>query len=77
MRVPHRRQQGLYCRERDQPRRNPVRVRVLIPLADANEILDRLCERGLTEKTRYRVPVGGLIWEVDEFDAGQSPWCGG
>lgn len=39
-----------------------------IPLADANEILDRLCERPLIEKTRYRVAHGGLVWEVDEFE---------
>jgi len=41
-----------------------------IPLADANEILDRLCERPLIEKVRYRIPAGsGLFWEVDEFFA--------
>lgn len=39
-----------------------------IPLADANEILDRLCERPLIEKTRYRIPFGGMTWEVDEFE---------
>jgi CYTH domain-containing protein len=38
-----------------------------IPAADATEMLDALCERPLIEKTRYRVPYGGLIWEVDEF----------
>jgi len=38
-----------------------------IPLADANEMLDQLCERPLIEKTRYRIPVGDVIWEVDEF----------
>lgn len=39
-----------------------------IPLADANEILDQLCERPLIEKVRYRIPAeGGLFWEVDEF----------
>jgi adenylate cyclase len=30
-------------------------------------MLDRLCERPLVEKTRYRIPFGGLTWEVDEF----------
>jgi len=40
-----------------------------IPWADANEILDHLCERPLIEKTRYRIPLGGLTWEVDEFEA--------
>lgn len=39
-----------------------------IPLADANEMLDRLCERPLIEKIRYRIPVGDLTWEVDEFE---------
>lgn len=39
-----------------------------IPTADANEMLDRLCERPLIEKTRYRIPFGGLTWEVDEFE---------
>jgi len=39
-----------------------------IPLADAKEILERLCERPLIEKTRYRIELGGLTWEVDEFE---------
>jgi adenylate cyclase len=39
-----------------------------IPFADANEMLDRLCEQPLVEKTRYRIPFGGLTWEVDEFE---------
>jgi len=38
-----------------------------IPLADANEMLDCLCERPLIEKMRYRIPVNGVTWEVDEF----------
>ena len=39
-----------------------------IPRADADEMLDRLCERPLIEKTRYRIPGDGVVWEVDEFD---------
>lgn len=39
-----------------------------IPLDDANEILDRLAKRPLIEKTRYRVDVSGLTWEVDVFE---------
>src|SRR3974390_2054500 len=39
-----------------------------IPLGDANEMLDRLCERPLVEKTRYRIPQGDVAWEIDEFD---------
>lgn len=38
-----------------------------IPLAEANELLDGLCEKPLTEKYRYRVGYAGLVWEVDEF----------
>ena len=38
-----------------------------IPLADAREILDTLCDRPLIEKIRYKIPQGDLIWEVDEF----------
>jgi len=37
-----------------------------IPLDDCNQLLD-LCEQPLIEKTRYKIPYGGLIWEVDEF----------
>ncbi|GAB3377924.1 CYTH domain-containing protein [Massilia agri] len=38
-----------------------------IPLADAEELLDRLCERPLVEKYRRRIVVKGFTWEVDEF----------
>ncbi|WP_448602375.1 CYTH domain-containing protein [Thermoleptolyngbya sp.] len=38
-----------------------------IPLADAEELLDTLCDRPLIEKTRYTIPYAGLLWEVDEF----------
>lgn len=38
-----------------------------IPVADADEILETLCERPLIEKTRYRIPHAGLTWEVDVF----------
>lgn len=37
-----------------------------IPYDDAVQIL-KLAQPGLVEKTRYMVPFGGLIWEVDEF----------
>ncbi len=39
-----------------------------IPLADANELLDEVCERPLIEKTRYTISTDGHTWEVDEFD---------
>jgi CYTH domain-containing protein len=38
-----------------------------IPIADAELMLDTMCERPLISKTRYRVPAGGLTWEIDEF----------
>lgn len=38
-----------------------------IPLADANEMLDTLCEQPLIEKSRRRIEHGGLVWDVDEF----------
>jgi len=38
-----------------------------IPFADATEILDNLCLQPLIEKTRYRIPFKGNIFEVDEF----------
>lgn len=38
-----------------------------IPVIDAREMLDALCERPLIEKVRYRIPHAGLTWEVDEF----------
>ncbi len=40
-----------------------------IPVADAQRMLDDLCERPLVVKTRYRVPHGALVWEIDEFHA--------
>ena len=38
-----------------------------IPAADANEMLDDLCEKPIIEKNRYKIPIGDVIWEVDEF----------
>ena len=38
-----------------------------IPLRDAHQMLDTLCERPLIEKTRYWVEHEGLIWEIDVF----------
>jgi adenylate cyclase len=38
-----------------------------IPLADATELLDRLCEQPLIEKYRRRIAIGAHVWEVDEF----------
>lgn len=38
-----------------------------IPLADAQALLNELCEKPLIEKNRYKVDFGGFIWEIDEF----------
>jgi adenylate cyclase len=40
-----------------------------IPLADAAEMLAKLCHRPLIEKTRYRIALNDVVWEVDEFTA--------
>lgn len=42
-----------------------------IPVDDAGEMLDSLCEGTLIEKTRHFVEHGGRTWEVDEF-AGEN-----
>ena len=38
-----------------------------IPAADATEMLDRLCEKPLLEKTRWTVDHGGRTWQIDVF----------
>ena len=38
-----------------------------IPLVDAEEILEQLCEKPFIEKTRYEIEHAGLVWEVDVF----------
>jgi adenylate cyclase len=38
-----------------------------IPVDDAQTILDTLCRLPLIEKTRYRRPLGNVVWEIDEF----------
>lgn len=38
-----------------------------IPLQDAREMLDLWCGSQVIEKKRYRIPLGELVWEVDEF----------
>lgn len=39
-----------------------------IPLHDAEEMLRTLCSGVVIEKTRYYVPYGSHLWEVDVFD---------
>lgn len=38
-----------------------------IPVQDAVELLDGLCEQPLIEKYRRKIAIGGHVWEVDEF----------
>lgn len=39
-----------------------------IPVADAEAMLDSLCERPLIDKVRWFVDYAGRRWEVDEFE---------
>jgi Uncharacterized protein conserved in bacteria len=38
-----------------------------IPVTDADEMLNQLCQRPLIEKTRYTLDHDGIEWIVDEF----------
>lgn len=38
-----------------------------IPILEAHELLDHLCQRPLIEKIRHRIAHGAVTWEVDEF----------
>ena len=38
-----------------------------IPAAEAQAMLEDLCEKPLIEKIRYKIKHHGLVWEVDEF----------
>ncbi|AFY64838.1 CYTH domain-containing protein [Geitlerinema sp. PCC 7407] len=38
-----------------------------IPVAEAEEMLQRLCLRPLIEKVRHKVVLDGVVWEIDEF----------
>lgn len=45
-----------------------VEYEYLIPLSDADQMLDVLCLDHIIEKRRYRVFVQGKLWEVDVFE---------
>ena len=38
-----------------------------IPLSDAQILVETLCDSPLIEKNRYKIPIGDVVWEVDEF----------
>lgn len=42
-----------------------------IPLSDAEQLL-ALCVGPIIEKVRHRVPFGGFVWEVDEFQGANA-----
>lgn len=48
-----------------------------IPVEEAEEMLKSLCLKPLIEKTRYVVPAGGHLWEVDVFHGVSDPEGGG
>ena len=50
-------QLGVYRKEYEIP----------LDLADANEMLDNLCQSPLIEKTRHYIHFSNHLWEVDEF----------
>jgi len=39
----------------------------VVPISDAQEMLQLLCQGPLIEKTRYCVEHDGMTWEIDEF----------
>lgn len=39
-----------------------------VPLADGEDMLERLCEGALVEKRRWFVPWDDRIWEIDVFE---------
>jgi adenylate cyclase len=43
-----------------------------IPVADAERMLDTLCQRPLIEKVRYTLAVGPHTWEIDVFDGSNA-----
>lgn len=39
-----------------------------IPMRHARELLSNYCGRRIVEKTRYRIPYGKVVYEVDVFE---------
>ena len=38
-----------------------------IPVEEAQQMLDQLCEKPIIEKYRYCLPIGDIVWEIDSF----------
>jgi adenylate cyclase len=43
-----------------------------IPKIQAVALLDLVCAKPQIEKYRYKIPIGDLVWEVDEFLGGNA-----
>lgn len=43
-----------------------------IPMTEANELLNLMCEKPIIEKTRHKIEHEGMTWEVDEFHGENS-----
>ena len=44
-----------------------VEYEYVIPKAEADAMLDNLCEKPLITKVRFKIEFKGFVWEVDEF----------
>jgi adenylate cyclase len=44
-----------------------------MPIRDATQIMENLCLNPLIKKTRNKIPMGKLTWEIDEFAGENSP----
>ncbi len=49
------------------PGRSRLEFEYAVPVEDAAQLLDGLCEGPQVDKVRHLVPVGAHQWEVDEF----------
>jgi adenylate cyclase len=43
-----------------------------IPIEDGEALLARHCTGAIIEKVRYRVPLDGHVWEIDEFSGANA-----
>jgi len=39
-----------------------------IPVDEAQDMLEMLCKRPFIQKIRYCLPLGDVVWEIDEFE---------
>lgn len=43
-----------------------------IPLDDAEKLLEKLCDPKQIQKTRYKIPFEGNLWEIDVFEGANA-----